>query len=50
MKVFILGVLALYFLVNLPFIIVGFFTHPLQSIAGLIVCGLMVGSIVKDKS
>lgn len=48
-KIFILGFIALVFLLNLPNIIIGFFTNPLQAIAGFIVCWIMVSSIVNDK-
>ena len=48
-KIFILGLIALALLLNLPNIIVGFFTNPLQAIAALIVIWIMVRSIVKDK-
>lgn len=50
MKVLILGWMVLALLWHLPNIIIGFFTSPLQAIAGLIVIGIMVKSIVKGKS
>ena len=48
-KIFILGLIALALLWHLPNIIIGFFTNPLQVIAGLIVIWIMVTSIVKGK-
>ena len=50
MKIFILGWVVLALLWHLPNIIVGFFTSPLQAIAGLVVIGLMVESVMKGKS
>ena len=48
-KIFILGLFALALLWHLPNIIVGLFTHPLQSIAGLIVIWIMVSSVINSK-
>lgn len=48
-KIFILGLIALTLLWHLPNIIIGLFTSPLQVIAGFIVIGIMVRSIVKGK-
>lgn len=48
-KIFILGLIALTLLWHLPNIIIGFFTSPLQVIAGFIVIWIMVRSIVKGK-
>lgn len=50
MKVLILGWMVLALLWHLPNIIIGLFTSPLQAIAGFIVIGIMVSSIVNDKS
>lgn len=50
MKVLILGWMVLALLWHLPNIIIGLFTSPLQAIAGFIVIGIMVKSIVKGKS
>ena len=49
MKVLILGWMFLGLLWHLPNIIVGLFTHPLQSIAGLIVIWIMVSSVINSK-
>lgn len=48
-KIFILGLIALGLLLNLPNIIIGFFTNPLQAIAAFIVIWIMISSIVNDK-
>lgn len=50
MKVLILGWMVLALLWHLPNIIIGLFTSPLQAIAGFIVIGIMISSIVNDKS
>lgn len=50
MKVLILGWMVLALLWHLPNIIIGFFTSPLQAIAGFIVIWIMISSIVNDKS
>lgn len=48
-KIFILGLIALALLWHLPNIIIGFFTNPLQAIAGFIVIWIMVSSIVEGE-
>lgn len=48
-KIFILGLIALALLWHLPNIIIGFFTSPLQAIAGLIVIGIMISSVINSK-
>lgn len=50
MKIFILGWIVLALLWHLPNIIAGLFTSPVQAIAGLVVIGLMVESVMKGKS
>lgn len=49
MKIFILGCMVLGLLWHLPNIIVGIFTNPLQAIAGLIVIGIMISSVINSK-
>ena len=49
MKVLILGWMVLALLWHLPNIIIGFFTNPLQVIAGLIVIGIMISSVINSK-
>ena len=49
MKVLILGWMFLALLWHLPNIIIGFFTNPLQAIAGLIVIGIMISSVINSK-
>ena len=46
MKVLILGWMFLALLWHLPNIIIGLFTSPLQAIAGLIVIGIMISSVI----
>ena len=48
MKVLILGWMVLALLWHLPNIIIGFFTNPLQVIAGLIVIGIMISSVINS--
>ena len=49
MKVFALGCIFLALLWHLPNIIIGLFTSPLQAIAGLIVIGIMISSVINSK-
>ena len=49
MKVLILGWMVLALLWHLPNIIIGLFTSPLQTIAGLIVIGIMISSVINSK-
>ena len=49
MKVLILGLIVLCLLWHLPNIIIGLFTSPLQAIAGLIVIGIMISSVINSK-
>lgn len=49
MKVLILGWMVLALLWHLPNIIVGIFTSPLQAIAGLVVIGIMISSVINSK-
>ena len=48
-KIFILGLMFLALLWHLPNIIIGFFTSPLQAIAGLIVIWIMISSVINSK-
>lgn len=48
-KLFILSLFSLALIWHLPNIIIGLFTQPLRSIAGLIVIGLMVRGIINSK-
>ena len=49
MKVLILGWMVLALLWHLPNIIIGLFTSPLQAIAGLIMIGIMISSVINSK-
>lgn len=48
-KIFILGWMVLALLWHLPNIIIGIFTNPLQAIAGFIVIGIMISSVINSK-
>lgn len=48
-KIFILGWMVLALLWHLPNIIIGFFTNPLQAIAGFIVIWIMISSVIHSK-